>query len=188
MRFAPVLAVLLLSLLLSISLTEVGTLAHQQVAQGGHSIVPCDVDAYVIDQDPSGLNVRSGPAKTYAVVGNLPYKQDTGVSVHITGSSGDWVRIDSGVEEGSDEDHTFFNGEGWVYARLLGLSGIAQTKGATLLYRGTSQKSGVVQRVPGGDDVNVRGCRGKWLQVEYRKVVGWAAPNTLCSNSLTTCS
>ena len=184
MRFAPLLAMLMLSAHSAIALSELETLAQQQ----SDSIIPCDVDAYVIDQDPTGLNVRSGPGKSFAVVGNLPYKQDTGVSVHITGSSGDWVRIDSGVEEGSDEEHTFFSGVGWVYAPLLGLSGIAQTKGATLLYRGTSQKSGVVQRVPGGDDVNVRGCRGKWIQVEYKKVKGWAAPNSLCSNSLTTCS
>lgn len=188
MRFAPLLAILLLALLFSISLSGVETLAHQQVAQDGYPVISCDVDAYVTDQDPSGLNVRSGPGKSFAVVGNLPYKQDTGVSVHITGSSGDWVRIDSGVEEGSDEEHTFFSGVGWVYAPLLGLSGIAQVKGATLLYRGASLKSGVVQQVPGGDDVTVRGCRGKWLQVEYKKVRGWAAPNSLCSNSLTTCS
>ena len=92
-----------------------------------------------------------------------------------------------GFEEGGETEQTFFKGTGWVYAPLLGLTGTAQSKGATLLYREASQKSGVVKRVPGGDDVKVWGCRGTWFYVEYEKVKGWAAPKTLCSNPLTTC-
>lgn len=187
MRFTLLLTILLVSLLVGFAGSEVETSAYEEVAQGGYMIVPCDAAAYVIDHDPNGLNVRSGPGKNYAVIGNLPNKADTGVGLHITGSSGDWVRIDSGVEEGTEQEQTLFKGVGWVYAPLLGLTGIAQSKGATLLYREASQKSGVVKRVPGGDDVNVWGCRGEWLYVEYKKVKGWAAPKTLCSNSLTTC-
>lgn len=189
MRFTLLIPILLASLLVGIAGSEVKTSDYQQFPLGGSTIAPCDVDAYVIDQDPNGLNVRSGPGKSYAVIGNLPYKQDTGVSVHITGSSAEWVQIDLGVEEGGEEDQTFFKGVGWVYGPLLGLTGIAhQPEGSTPLYREASQKSGVVKRVPGGDDVKVWGCRGKWLHVEYNKVKGWAAPNALCSNSLTTCA
>jgi len=180
-------AIFLLSLLVGFTSSEVETSTYKRVPKGNYTIVACDVEAFVIDQDPNGLNVRSGPGKGYGVIGNLPYKQDTGVTVHITGSSGDWVQIDSGVEEGGEEEQAFFKGAGWVYAPLLGLTGTAQSKGATLLYRDASQKSGLVKRVPGGDDVKVWGCRGKWFYVEYEKVKGWAAPNTLCSNSLTTC-
>ena len=187
MRFLLLFAILLLSLLVGFPASLTRTAAYSAVSQAGSKIVPCDVSAFVIDQDPHGLNVRSGPGKSYAVVGNLPYKQDTGVSVHITGSSGDWVQINMGFEEGGETEQTFFKGTGWVYAPLLGLTGTAQSKGATLLYREASQKSGVVKRVPGGDDVKVWGCRGTWFYVEYEKVKGWAAPKTLCSNSLTTC-
>ena len=189
MRFALLLTLLVVSLLIGLGGSEVETSADQQAAQGGHTMVPCDATAYVIDKDPNGLNVRSGPGKSYAVIGNLPYQQDTGVGVHITNSSGDWVQIDLGVEEGTEEERTLFKGAGWVYAPLLGLTGIAhQPEGVTLLYRQASQRSGVVKRVPGGDDVSVWGCRGEWLYVEYKKVKGWAAPKTLCSNSLTTCA
>jgi uncharacterized protein YraI len=187
MRFALVLTILLVFLLIGLTRSEGETSAHQQAAQSSYTIVPCDVTAYAIDQDPKGLNVRSGPGKSYAVIGNLPNKLDTGVGVHIAGSNGDWVQIDSGVEEGTDEEQTLFKGVGWVYAPLLGLTGIALNEGGTLLYREASLKSRVVKRVPGGDDVNVWGCRGEWLYVEYKKVKGWAAPKTLCSNSLTTC-
>ena len=184
MRFALLLTTLLVCILVGLAGSEVETSAYQQ---GGYAIVPCDVAAYVIDKDPNGLNVRSGPGKNYAVIGNLAYKQYTGVGVHITGSNGDWVQIDLGVEEGTDEERTLFRGVGWVYAPLLGLTGIAQPEGGTLLYREASQRSRVVKLVPGEGDVNVWGCRGEWLYVEYKKVKGWAAPSTLCSNSLSTC-
>lgn len=183
MRFALLLTILLLGLAGSV----VDSSAYQQVPQGGYVIAPCDVGAYVIDKDPNGLNVRSGPGKSHAVIGNLPYQQYTGVGVHITGSSGDWVQIDFAAEEGTEEDRTLFKGVGWVYAPLLGLTGIAHPEGGTLLYREAFQKTRVVKIVPGGDDVTVWGCRGKWFYVEYKKVKGWAAPSTLCTNSLSTC-
>ena len=160
---------------------------EKHVALNATPIVKCDVDAFVIDQDPQGLNVRSGPGKDHAVVGNLPRKEDTGVAVHITGASGSWVRIDSAFEEGTDEESPLFKGVGWVYGPLLGLSAMALQKGGTPLYRDSSTKTQLVVRVPGGEGVSVKGCRGKWLFVEYKNVIGWAAPQTLCANSLTTC-
>ncbi len=150
------------------------------------AIVPCDVSAYVIDQDPKGLNVRSGPGGTFAVIGNLPNK-DTGVGVHITGSNGEWVQIDLGFEQGTEKEQTLFKGVGWVYGPLLGLTGTAQSGGGTALYQQAELKGRVIKRVPGGEDVTVHGCRAGWLFVEYKKTKGWAAPRTLCSNSLTTC-
>lgn len=161
--------------------------AFNQTTANSSNNVSCDVYAYVIDRDPLGLNVRSGAGKDFTVIGNLPWKEDTGIGVHITGSNGDWVQIDSAVEEGTDEEQTFFKGVGWVYGPLLGLSRIAHPGGGTRLYQQASLKSRIVTRVPGGNDVTVRGCRGEWLYVEYNKMKGWAAPRTLCNNSLTTC-
>ena len=160
--------------------------AYQQTKPVGNAFARCDVHAYVTDRDPNGLNVRSGPGKVFSVVGNLPFRDYTGVGVHITGSQGEWMRINLGVEEGAEEERVFFKGTGWVYGPLLGLTGIAIDNGATSLYR-QPIKGRIVARVPGGDDVTVRGCRGEWLYVEYENVKGWAAPGTLCSNPLTTC-
>jgi SH3-like domain-containing protein len=151
-------------------------------------IVPCDVRAYVADRDPAGLNVRSGPGQTYKGIANLPNQEVEGIGVHITGASGEWVRIDKAVEEGGEQERTFFQGEGWLYAPLLSVSGMAIVKGGTNLYQDKTKKSRVIIRVPGGDDsVIVRGCNGQWMYVEYKKKRGWAAPETLCANSLTTC-
>ena len=148
--------------------------------------VPCNIHAYVVDKDPNGLNVRSGPGSTFKVVGNLPnQKVDGGIGVHITGSSGDWFRIDEAFEEGGEEERVFFKGVGWVYGPLLGSDGVG---GGTNVYKEMSPKSRVVARVPGdGGGLTLRGCKGRWTYVEYKKVRGWAAPDTLCTNPLTTC-
>ena len=81
-----------------------------------------------------------------------------------------------------------FSGSGWIAASLLGLSGTAIDNGATNLYQTRSKDSVVVTQIPGGDDsIKVRGCEGRWIFVEYKQKTGWAAPDTLCANSLTTC-
>jgi len=149
-------------------------------------IVRCDVRAYVLDGGSGGINVRSGPGKTYKAIRNLPIQKVEGIEVHITAASGEWVRIDKAVEEGGDP-RVLFQGKGWVYARFLGAGGKSITNGVTNLYKETSLRSSIISSVSADDDVSVRGCHGRWMFVEHKKKTGWAAPGTLCANSLTTC-
>jgi SH3-like domain-containing protein len=166
------------------------TPAPQLIIQtAASSITRCDVKAYVIDQDPHGMNVRSAPSNTAKVIGNLPTVKAEGVEVHITGSSGDWVRIDRAQEQGTDDGRILFKGAGWVYAPLLAVDGVGGIEGGTKIYGTPSTKSPILARMDaGGDGATLRGCQGKWTYIKYRKVLGWAAADTLCSNSLTTCS
>jgi hypothetical protein len=159
--------------------------------QGAAGVVPCNVEAYVNDPDPRGTNVRSGPGSAFRVVGNLPSQNVEGVVVNISGSKGDWLRIVRAVEVGgAEEERTLFAGEGWVYGPLLGVNGVGWLEGGTPLYREPAKRGRVLTRVPadGEGPTVIRGCRGRWVYVEHRKVRGWAAPGTLCSNPLTTCS
>ncbi|HEX8146722.1 MAG TPA: hypothetical protein VF591_06055 [Pyrinomonadaceae bacterium] len=161
--------------------------AHRQAGAGADSVTPCDISAYVTDRDPDGLNVRSGPGSAHKVIGNLPDQQvEGGIVVHITGARGDWFRIDEAFEVGGEEERVFFKGAGWVYGPLLGADGVG---GGTAVYQEMSAKSRVVTRVQGDSGgLTLRGCRGRWTYVEYKKVKGWAAPDTLCTNPLTTCA
>jgi hypothetical protein len=40
----------------------------------------------------------------------------------------------------------------------------------------------------GAEGAVVKGCEGKWMDLEHKKVTGRARGETLCDNSLTTCS
>ncbi|HYE14650.1 MAG TPA: SH3 domain-containing protein [Pyrinomonadaceae bacterium] len=156
---------------------------------GAAAVAPCDAEAYVIDQDPAGTNVRAAPGKTSKVIGNLPNETNGGIVVHISGASGGWVRIDRAVEVGGDEEIVRFKGAGWVYGPLLGVDGVGWVEGGTKLHAQPSAGSKVLARMKvdvGG--AKVLGCRGKWLQVEHKGVRGWATTDTLCSNPLTNCS
>lgn len=163
--------------------------ARAQDRKADAAVTPCDVSAYVIDHDPDGLNVRSGPGATFKVVGKLPNQGVEGIGVHITGGSGEWVRIDRAAEQGGDEDRTLFSGEGWVYGPLLGTDGVGGIEGGTPIYKEPSKRSRVVARMAAGaEGATVRGCKGRWMYLEHKKVKGWARGDTLCDNSLTTCS
>lgn len=183
-------ALLILSAVLTVAQPARRSSARAQARTGGDAAVtPCDVSAYVVDRDPKGLNVRSGPAGGFKVVGLLPNEGVDGVGVHITGASGEWVRIDRADEQGGDGERRLFKGEGWVYGPLLGTDGVGWVEGGTPIYKEPSKKSRVVARMLGGaEGAVVRGCRGKWMYVEHKKVRGWAEGSTLCDNSLTTCS
>jgi SH3-like domain-containing protein len=170
--------------------TEAAAPPASDVASVPDSVVECDVEAYVIDSDPKGMNVRAGPGRTFAVVGNLPNADVDGIVVHITGwTGGDWVRIDRADVQGGGEDSTIFRRSGWVYGPLLGVEGVGWVPGGTKLHAEPSLRSRVVARMAAGDEGGtVAGCRGKWMIVQLKRTRGWAEPETTCSNSLTTCS
>jgi SH3-like domain-containing protein len=156
-----------------------GPLRSQPTTAG---TVPCALQAFVIDQDPQRVNVRSGPGVAAAVIGNLPTTTVDGVIVTITGARGEWLRITRAVEVSGAP--VFFTGEGWVHAPLLG-KGVSHP---APLYQEPSEKSRVVRSVPAEEgDVQLRGCRGAWAYVEYKGVRGWAAPGALCYTPVTTC-
>jgi uncharacterized protein YraI len=165
-----------------------GSVLTQRKA-GTARVSPCDAEAYVNDPDPRGMNVRSGPGSEYPVIGNLPNQDVDGIGVHLTGSRGDWVRIDRAVEQGGYQERVLFKGEGWVFGPLLNVDGVGGLGDGSPLFREPVAKGRVLIRVPvDGGGATVRGCRGRWLYVEHKGVKGWAAPGTLCSNALTNCS
>ncbi len=172
-------------------MSAVGATSPGAQGSAAAGVVPCNVVAYMNDPDPRGTNVRSGPGSTFGVVGNLPSQNVEGVVVNISGSKGDWLRIVRAVEVGgAEEERTLFAGEGWVYGPLLGVDGVGWLEGGTPLYREPVKSGRVLIKIPadGGGPTTIRGCKGRWMYIEHRKVKGWAAPGTLCSNPLTTCS
>src|SRR5215211_5201388 len=82
-------------------------------------VVPCDADAYVVEEDEKGLNVRSGPGKEHPVIAVLTGDDDDEQMVHISGVSGGWVRISTAA---ALDGKSLFKGTGWVFASKLGTS------------------------------------------------------------------
>jgi SH3-like domain-containing protein len=150
----------------------------------------CDIWAYVGDPDPAGLNVRSGPGKQFAVVGNLP-KLEYNVSVHVTGATGQWFRVEGA--ESQDTGEVVFKGAGWVYGPMLvtqskNYAGLDPEEPRVKIFKTPSLKAAVVLRLPNETEVTLIGCKGTWARVRHQKGEGWLDRDSQCYSTITTCS
>jgi SH3-like domain-containing protein len=143
----------------------------------------CNIFAYVIDKDPQGVNVRSGPGTNYKIIGNLPTTTDETL-VDLVASQRGWVQIG----KAESQPRIQFQGKGWVAASLLGISTRGYgTKGVNV-YADATNKSRVVGRIPSATGVKLLGCNGSWAKVEYKGIAGWLPRSEQCGTRLTTCS
>jgi SH3-like domain-containing protein len=151
---------------------------------------PCDLWSYVLDPDPQGVNVRSGPGKKFDAVAKLPHDEYS-LMVHVTGATGQWVRISEAERMESGEN--VFKGAGWVYGPGLGTqtksyAGLDPEEPRVKLYREASKRSAVVLRLPNEIEVALTGCKGRWARVRHKNVEAWLDPDSQCHSTLTTCS
>ncbi|MBN2224522.1 MAG: SH3 domain-containing protein [Deltaproteobacteria bacterium] len=178
---------ILSALFIPIVVTLFSTFPAIAAETAGYEVVPCEVHAYVIDVNPSGVNVRSGPGEGYPVIALLPpvgvAPDYNDVDVMIRGSVGEWMRISDPWSSTTETKEGFEKTVGWVYGPSLGL----RAKGFAPLYEEPNTESPVLVRVPHDDGGAVIGCQGEWVKVNYRGVKGWLAPGTHCGASVTTC-
>ena len=145
----------------------------------------CDVDAYVVDPDPKGLNVRDAPGVGGKVVAVIPADAD-GTVVHLVASGPDgWVQIDRA--EMVMGTVVFEKKKGWVSGKMLGISTRGYgTKGVRV--RGEGKAGKVVGTIPPEAEVTVAGCSGRRMRVRYQKLTGWLDPDAQCPNPVTLCN
>lgn len=141
----------------------------------------CNMTAFVIDQDPRGLNVRAGPS-TGARLLQVVRNQNAAVA-QLTGQSGTWFHI-SGLTD-AETGATLFRGDGWVHASLLGIS--VANADPRLYARPARQSRALARLVPDLTQVTLIGCSGDWARVRSGRREGWLSRDGQCSNPLTTC-
>ena len=142
----------------------------------------CRISAYVIDKDPKGLNVRSGPNNSSEIIGKLP-TTTIAVIVDLAGSQGDWVQL----TKAESPEKIEFQGTGWVYAQLLGTSTRGYGSNGVSVYSSPSTQSSTIGRLPKTTGVKLLSCDQSWALVERDGLKGWIAPDAQCPNPLTTC-
>jgi len=163
--------------------------ASNSVTVGGASqaaagAAACDVEAYVVDPDPKGLNVRETPGVGGKVVAVIPADPD-GTVVHLVASSPNgWVQINRAETVGGT---VVFDKRGWVSGNMLGTSTRGYgTKGVKL--RGDAKAGKVVGTIPPEAEVRVAGCAGDKIKVKYRNLNGWLDLDDQCPNPVTLCN
>lgn len=79
----------------------------------------CSVEAFVVDKDPQGLNIRADGDTSAKIIGKIPFDEE-GTIVHITGANyAGWMIIDRAENM---EGKVVFKGKGWVAANMLATS------------------------------------------------------------------
>jgi uncharacterized protein YgiM (DUF1202 family) len=144
----------------------------------------CNVEAYVVDPDPKGLNVRDSPGVNGRVVAVIPADED-GTVVHLVGSNPNgWVQIDRAE---TIDGTVVFDKKGWVSGNMLGTETRGYgTKGVKL--RGEGKGARVVGTIPPETEVKVTGCAGDRIRVKYRNLTGWLDRDDQCPNPVTLCN
>lgn len=144
----------------------------------------CNVDAYVVDPDPKGLNVRDTPGVGGKVVATIPLDTD-GTVVHIIASDPNgWVQIDRAE---TIDGTVVFDRKGWVSGNMLGIETRGYgTRGVKLYARARTRKT--QGTIPSEVEVKVAGCEGDWMRVKYKSLSGWLDPAAQCPSPVTTCN
>lgn len=148
------------------------------------SAAACDVEAYVLDTDPKGLNVRDSPGVGGRVVAVIPLDED-GTIVHLVASSPNgWVQLDRAETIGGT---VVLNKRGWVSAHMLGTESRGYgSQSVKLFARPRARKT--VGVMPPETEVRVAGCEANWVSVKYKSLSGWLQPSDQCPNPVTTCN
>jgi len=141
--------------------------------------ISCQIRAYVIDQDSHGLNIRSIP-NSGQILGVLPANTD----VQVFASQGNWMLV-SPIDPKSQGIK--FQGKGWVYVPLLGLSTRGYDKNTVSVFASANYKSKVVGQIPSSRPVKLLSCQGQWAFVEKDGIKGWLPREDQCAAALTTC-
>ena len=158
-----------------------------------YEVVPCSVIAYIIDKDPAGVNVRSGPGIEYPVIYTFPPcrvpPEYITVSLRIHGSVGEWMYIIDPCCDNEFEGTEFEKIEGWVYGPSIGLRTKAYwtDEAVVPLYEEPSTDSPILARFQSDTGGAIIGCQGKWVKVSIKGIEGWLAPEFQCGAPYTNC-
>jgi hypothetical protein len=144
----------------------------------------CDTDAYVVDKDPKGLNVRDSPGAGGRVVAVIPADMD-GTVVHLVSSNPNgWVQIDRAE---TIMGAVVFDKKGWVSGNMLGIETRGYGTRGVKLYAG-GRGSKILGTIPPESEVKVAGCDGDRMRVRYKSLTGWLDPDSQCASPVTTCN
>jgi hypothetical protein len=143
------------------------------------------VEAYVVDPDPKGLNVRETPGVGGRVVAVIPADGD-GTVVHLVASSPDgWVQIDRAETVGGTV--VFEGKKGWVSGNMLGTSTRGYGTKGVKVYAGAATRK-VLGTIPPEAEVKVAGCGGDKMRVKYKSLNGWLNRDDQCPSPVTLCN
>lgn len=145
----------------------------------------CACEAFVIDPDKGGLNVRETPDKNAGIAAKIPYNSE-GTIVSLIGSAENgWVKAN---EARDIYDKKIMSKTGWIAGNKIGIGTKGYDGKSLNIYKAPKKDSGTIGTVPPETTVSIIGCDGAWLKVKYKNVTGWLSPDDQCANPASNCN
>jgi SH3-like domain-containing protein len=141
----------------------------------------CKLRAYTVNKGSDFLNVRKQPNSQSLILAKLPGNTE----VNVLKTVGNWVMVKPVSPEAQNIE---FQGQGWVFTSLLGLSTRGYGKKSVAVFRQANASSAVNGRISSNTSVKLLSCQDDWALVEKGNVRGWLSPKDQCAAPLTTCS
>lgn len=137
----------------------------------------CNIEAWVMENDPKGLNVRAAPSKDAAIIGKIPTsggKYELSAELTIIGSHKGWLRITGARDYAASTfglpPRKIYSGEGWVHGSRVGFdvrSGVGFERPDPVSHRLV-----IAFNYDGLSDVggfrSVVACQGEWALLDFQ--------------------
>ncbi len=153
----------------------------------------CNVNAYVIDPDPAGLNVRTKPEN-----GDVFLQLPPESLLTVVDAEEGWLRLAraESIEGDVLYDQTKDKRPAWAFAKLIGTSTRTEISTESFagakIYAEPNINAKILSRALSETGGELLDCSGSWVKVrigdEHEDTVeGWLAPDGQCPNPVTTC-
>lgn len=145
--------------------------------------VTCNTSAFILDQDPKGIAVRSGPSLKHTIVRKLSPQPEPPM-LTIRQGLGNWMRV-SDIH--TSKGHLLLPGQGWLYGPTLAVRIYGSEDEPVPLYQHPDTRTRVTGLTQAGQQLRITGCNSAWLKVKDNKTEGWLHPDDQCGKALTPC-
>lgn len=164
-----------------------------QPAMDDDDDLDCNVEGFVVDPDPAGLNVRADASGRAQVVGKIAFVED-GTILEIIGARNGWLQ----VRRARPIDGAPYEVSGWVSGQMVETSVRCDDDEpgpdcTAALLTVPAEGEPEHRRLAVDSRVKIVGCRGRWVQAQTtepareKRAQGWLSPATQCGNPVTTC-
>jgi hypothetical protein len=130
---------------------------------------------YSADEDPKGLNIRSGPGIHFPILGKTAWRELDMTAFQVLGSENGWFKVKAIGEYGYRERRIkplrSFGDIGWVSGTKLNIHYFEGTNFFLHVAPASTQREKVLVELEVSGPQRIIACEGNWVLIEHYETV-----------------